>query len=935
MKRFGWLFFAHVLLFLAPANGSPKALQGGPPSTPAGFAGVAQSTTSIQWSWGSSTGATTITYEIHADPETSPPTVIASGLTSLSYVENGLSENTRYGRHVHARGLDGVTSPASNPDRRYTLIHTATTADFKVTLSSDTSSAIKVVEPPNAFADQTGVEIFRTVPTFLMISAMSPTYNAAENGLAPDKDYCYNIEFQNGDGIRSGPGPSPLCVHTPPTHPGDDGCHVHVDKQVICPNHEQARFEWDVTLNSTEKAAVVAYSDTQLVLVLQGSQVIEIQTGRRPREHVKERLRGWCRVFDSAAEANVAAKRVRDLFKTRKRLINQHRELRDQINQNQDKMDELRADFYIREGGIIGLKDANEAIALSFDSYSDMMQARRAGLIKDKKALGQIRNQLDALQKVIDNLDAAEEKPIQKIEKDIDPKVSAVLGPPVQCIVAEIASVVFEPIARGLDDNPLWGGGQRIRPDADAIGGDASPEVTVKATATPKVAGLEVHFKRFDRDDISSDDLEIDENGRDGSDNFGSTKLGQAWGFGGAPTTDGVTDAQGECRKTFRVTMQPGDNFEAAAACDKGDIDPLTDNDASMLKVPYRLSSGMLTVWRRVFIERESMGPPQPNDKRYVGIGRTVEVTLFDEDRQAIVRFRPDDADLLAESENRWVPGRFLDVTTAAGYEIVSSTTRGGLIDVTVKTRFETGPRGQKLVIHPAPGFQGFLYDDDFQFGRGTGVSDRKLLPILPDLSELVNTYQDAYLDIIGTVPGLAGSQQGQGNLPVRVNFLKDTFPPDTDDSAQLNAYINTFFNAQGSRTDSCWIGYLVTAFQGSLESDNDPDGLTGAIFGQNARGGVNGDLAIGAAAYAETSRDVLTEAGLLDAFPFLFAKTHAHEFGHQLGLTESSGGIMVVDAGRGGSKDPTISSPVTFTQMHKIRRYPESPGRRGLGRPN
>jgi hypothetical protein len=213
MHRLGWTLFAHLLLLVAGA-GTVTALQSTPPTQPTGFGGAATSTTSIQWSWGASTGSTTITYEIHAVPETSPATIIASGLPSTSYLETGLSENTQYSRDVYAVASDGTKSLASNIGKRYTLIHTAETADFSPAATSTSAIQITVVPPPNAFSDQTGVQVFRNVPTAKQITPFSQVYAPSDTGLQPDTSYCYNIEFRNGDGIPSGPGPSSLCATT-------------------------------------------------------------------------------------------------------------------------------------------------------------------------------------------------------------------------------------------------------------------------------------------------------------------------------------------------------------------------------------------------------------------------------------------------------------------------------------------------------------------------------------------------------------------------------------------------------------------------------------------------------------------------------------------------------------------------------------------------
>jgi hypothetical protein len=222
MRRIAWISFAYLLLFLSPGSVLRAGVltQAAPPTTPAGFGGVAQSTTSIQWSWGASTGSTFITYDIHATPETSPPTIIASGLSATTYLETGLSENTKYTRHVHAVGTFGDMSPPSNSQSRYTLVHTATTADFSVAATSPTATRVTVVPPPNPAADFTGVEIFRNVPNAVTISPFSPVYAKDDTGLQPKTQYCYNIQFRNGDSIPSGPSPSSLCATTPDNEPG-------------------------------------------------------------------------------------------------------------------------------------------------------------------------------------------------------------------------------------------------------------------------------------------------------------------------------------------------------------------------------------------------------------------------------------------------------------------------------------------------------------------------------------------------------------------------------------------------------------------------------------------------------------------------------------------------------------------------------------------
>ena len=205
-KRVLWLLLGHVLLGLTsgPANSSVTALS----AAPANFQGSAVSMTSIAWSWDASLGATS--YELHAADHTLIANVSATG-----YTETSLSENTAYTRHVHSREF-GVLSAPSSTVSRFTLVRGADTSDFTVTPDSASAITIAITNPPVNLAEgQTGVRIFRTSPSTGVVSAFSKTLSATDTGLLASTQYCYNIEFQNGDAISSGPSPSPNCAVTP------------------------------------------------------------------------------------------------------------------------------------------------------------------------------------------------------------------------------------------------------------------------------------------------------------------------------------------------------------------------------------------------------------------------------------------------------------------------------------------------------------------------------------------------------------------------------------------------------------------------------------------------------------------------------------------------------------------------------------------------
>ena len=67
----------------------------------------------------------------------------------------------------------------------------------------------------------------------------------------------------------------------------------------------------------------------------------------------------------------------------------------------------------------------------------------------------------------------------------------------------------------------------------------------------------------------------------------------------------------------FTVTMQPGDNFKVVASCDKDYLNGLTvvgtdikDSGGAALDTSKATVSDMLTVWRKVYVERDVMKRP-------------------------------------------------------------------------------------------------------------------------------------------------------------------------------------------------------------------------------------------------------------------------------------------------------------------------------------
>jgi len=190
----------------------------------------------------------------------------------------------------------------------------------------------------------------------------------------------------------------------------------------------------------------------------------------------------------------------------------------------------------------------------------------------------------------------------------------------------------------GLSANPNAGGGLRIFTDRDApLDGPRNyrwDQVAIQAVIEPSIPGMHVGFKLFDMDDPSSDVPPVDLNGGDGNDNRGYTNSSIV-----------SKQAGGTAVYIAQMSQQPGDNYKAAATVSYEPVTPGTNAHARLGSMvidgldlrsvagggtvieedldqspnpgssPFasRLSTRLLTVWRRLHIERDSMATVHSN----------------------------------------------------------------------------------------------------------------------------------------------------------------------------------------------------------------------------------------------------------------------------------------------------------------------------------
>jgi hypothetical protein len=155
----------------------------------------------------------------------------------------------------------------------------------------------------------------------------------------------------------------------------------------------------------------------------------------------------------------------------------------------------------------------------------------------------------------------------------------------------------------------------------------------VKIALTQAQKDIEVFVRSFDVDDAGGFAAN-----NDGKDNLGpsSGRTGdttpQEGNFQGTgSSTKLTTGPDGTASVVFNVTMQPGDNFRIAAGVKESVVNALTVNKrkvkdtisrrdlneraaADQTKGEETLSSELLTVWRRVHMEIDSMPDPPTGD---------------------------------------------------------------------------------------------------------------------------------------------------------------------------------------------------------------------------------------------------------------------------------------------------------------------------------
>lgn len=414
-------------------------------------------------------------------------------------------------------------------------------------------------------------------------------------------------------------------------------------------------------------------------------------------------------------------------------------------------------------------------------------------------------------------------------------------------------------------------GGQRIFPDWISPTDNPNPadlrrKVDLVARISPAKAGCTVYFTVWDVDDpfdqnnSTMPNVSLIDSNTSGPDNRPTPEPP-------APLT-GTADAFGEAiaSSPFVVSMQPGNNYRAGAAESQTLINTVTQTQADANTPPqYVKFTDMLTVWRKLHVEVDSMSAPDFTNTQ-VGIIPSAPTYNAANGRATIplAALEPD----FNETDQHKV-GR-IDILTIGSF-------------VTVATTKAPSPTVEIINapanIAMANGLWYNLWDDDAgsvpPFVMVGFDAPPVTLPKVPDTGLMPQVFKDAYVEI---------APLDMASYQATTVFQRN---------ARNNDEAVTKGNENRSLTSASdfWVVHITSAFQGYVAKDGDPDteqaaaglqyGITGVPFWTPWR-------RAGSLVFLETIRD--DKRGNASAMAVMERYTVTHEAGHQFKLEHSDG---------------------------------------------
>jgi hypothetical protein len=507
--------------------------------------------------------------------------------------------------------------------------------------------------------------------------------------------------------------------------------------------------------------------------------------------------------------------------------------------------------------------------------------------------------------------------------------------------IARITSVTLEQIDTNdlpIDSNPNTGGGSRIFPDDKIINDPVERrKIRVRARSSQIQAGTRIYFLSYDLDDPFTNDMPIDPNVNSGFDNNGNVDGLPDTGRGKFSIPAGssgceifelgiscVTNSSGETVVDFTVTRQPGDNFAVAASTEAFylggiEVDGINLKDQNNMQIPATTTTSnacvasssracrtdMLTVWRRLHLEVDSMGAIQNN---------FVEGTIALDKK--VGNF---DTIVFLNVSQALEPGRFqggrLVVGTGNTRRVFRVKDNQGAGDsVTIRPQ-----DGRPINIHANESFT--LYDDDDfnddDVAKLDGDTGEDILE--PDMSLLTTDSSDpnenalapAYIKPVYDIVNTRNNNTFALNLP-------------GDSCTEIRSLFGDWDSNTANTNIRFWSVYILGAYQGELDQDGDGNDSTSNT---DTRGIVDAITNVPKLTCPDTEGSgalIFLELHRLREFPGYnsdrtnpksMAVTVAHEIGHLFSSTHGDGEIM------GTTNGIPLSNKFSDESLDKIRR--------------
>lgn len=561
-----------------------------------------------------------------------------------------------------------------------------------------------------------------------------------------------------------------------------------------------------------------------------------------------------------------------------------------------------------------------------------------------------------------------------------------------------VKTVEFEQVDGAVDDNPQGsGGGKRIFPDAEAEGGQPQRKIRVRAKLASATPNVDVFLRAFDVDDSGG----LFNTGQ-GNDNLGpqvrQDNVPQQGMFetSNSPQVTVKTDANGVATAIFLTTMQPGDNFRVAAGTKQEVVNRLAVNGRE-LRDPQSgqtlaeetaakpggdeaVASKLLTVWRRMHVEVDSMPDPPAGDAdaernflrgTVTGIRNSDRLTLLPDATTPALPLDDGSKNLSGSGQNNG-KGRYekgtITLGTGAGAVTITDLEGNGadfvrknnmvipirLVDSEGNNPIPANANQTETVTGLDSAAREFTISQgvrNVNYVGGTLTVAGVNFTVTAAQGRRITVQQDAVLpfrlvdDDQAAAPFLVNAPQGtdaQGGTPFE--FMQTSDDPSRNPYAR--AYILPVYDlGPGAKTRDFnrnlepglevarvsqgqdftsgrdyWVVYLQGAFQGAVLKDVDPGAEGGVLGDAVAAVGTDGSLSMigGAAIYRESIRDI--ELFLNVAVGTCLRTTVPHETGHQFGLRDGTGGLM--DQGC-----PKPNPQFVDDQLKSLRRRPHPQG--------